>query len=88
MDENVIREMVRRKLSDHRLPQGRAVAFRETAGDGRSCDACDKPIERKQTAISATVSLKWMSVRLHVDCYKMWDQERLALCEKGRADGA
>ena len=34
------------------------------------------------------VSLEWMSVRFHVDCYTLWDAERLALSEKngdGRA---
>jgi hypothetical protein len=28
------------------------------------------------------VSLEWMSVRFHVDCYKVWDAERLALSEQ------
>jgi len=26
--------------------------------------------------------LEWISARFHVDCYKVWDAERLALSEK------
>jgi len=28
------------------------------------------------------VSLEWMSVFFHVDCYKVWDAERLVPSEK------
>jgi len=73
-----VQELVRRGLKDRRLPEGRAVGIRETAGDGQPCNACDQPIGPKQKAVLAMVSLEWMSVRFHVDCYKVWDAERLA----------
>jgi hypothetical protein len=57
------------------------VGLRETMGDGRPCDAY-QPIGAKQKAVLAMVSLEWMSVRFHVDCYEVWDAERLALAEK------
>ena len=71
MDRDLLRELVRLKLNDHRLPQGRAVGFRETAGDGRACGACDAPIDRKERTVLVMVSLEWLSVRFHVDCYKV-----------------
>ena len=63
-------------------PKAGALGIRETFGDGRPCDACDEPIDRKQKAALVMVPLEWMSVRLHADCYKVWDVERLALAEK------
>jgi hypothetical protein len=55
------------------------VGIRETTGDGRPCDACAEPIDPKQRVVLVMVSLEWMSVRLHVDCYRLWDAERAAL---------
>ena len=57
------------------------MRLRETMGDGRPCDACDQPIGAKQKAVLAMVSLEWMSVRFHIDCYTLWDAERGALPE-------
>ena len=82
MDRACVQELVRLKLKDKRLPDGRAVAIRAIFGDGRQCDACDEPIRPQQKAMLAMVSLEWISVRFHVDCYKVWDAERLALSEK------
>ena len=82
MDRACVQELVRLKLKDKRLPDGRAVAIREIFGDGRQCDACDEPIRPQQNAMLAMVSLEWISARFHVDCYKVWDAERLALSEK------
>jgi hypothetical protein len=82
VDRACVQELVRLKLKGKRLPEGRAVAIRETLGDGQQCDACDAPIVPSQKAVLAMVSLEWMSVRFHFDCYKVWDAERLALSER------
>jgi hypothetical protein len=82
MDKAFVQELIRLRIKDNRLPEGRAVAIRETSGNGRQCDACDEPIRPQQKAVLAMVSLEWMSVRFHVDCYQVWDVERLALSEK------
>ena len=85
MDRAFVQELVRLKLKDKRLPEGRAVAIREFgrfSADGRQCDACDERIGPNQTAALVMVSLEWMSVFFHVDCYEVWDAERLALSEK------
>jgi len=78
MDKNLVQALVRRRLKDRRWPERRALGMRETFGDGQQCNACDEPISPKQKAVLATVLLEWMSVRFHVDCYKVWDAERLA----------
>ena len=30
------------------------------------------------------ISLEWMSVFFHADCYEVWDAERLALADQDR----
>jgi hypothetical protein len=85
MDRGLVQDLVRLKLKYHRLPEARAVGIRETgrfSSDGRQCDACDERIGPNQKAMMVMVSLQWMSVLFHIDCYEVWDAERLALAEK------
>ena len=85
MDRDILSQLVRLKLKDNRLPTGRALGIRETgmfSGGGRPCDACDQRIGSNQKAVLVTVSLEWMSVFFHLDCYKVWEAERFALAEK------
>ena len=84
VDEDLVRQLIQHRLREHRLPQGRAVGIRETTGDGRPCDACGEPIDPQQRVVSAMVSLEWMSVRFHLDCYTLWDAERVALFPCGQ----
>jgi len=37
-----------------------------------------------QKAVLVMVSLEWMSVFFHADCYEVWDAERLALADQDR----
>jgi len=85
MDRDLVQALVRLKLKTHRLPEGPAVGIREFgrfSADGRQCDACDERIGPNQTTVLVMVSLQWMSVFFHVDCYEVWDAERLAFAEK------
>jgi hypothetical protein len=75
----LVEQLVRRKINDRRLPLGRAVGVQEILGDGRLCDACDERISPPEKLILAMVSLEWISVCFHVDCYKVWDGERRAI---------
>jgi hypothetical protein len=44
-----------------------------------------EPISPSEKFALAMVSLGCMAVRFHIDCYKVWDGERRALCgEIGR----
>jgi hypothetical protein len=86
MDQDLVQELVRRKLKDGRLPQGRAIRIRETgrlSSVGRQCDACDARIGPNQKAVLVVmVSREGLSVFFHDDCYKVWNAERLAFAEK------
>lgn len=84
MDRDLLHELVRLKLKDNRLPRGSAVGIRETgrlSSNGRRCNACDQGISPNQQAVLVMVSLEWMSVFFHAECYQVWDAERLALAE-------
>ena len=79
MDQDLVREVIRHRLRERRLPLGRAVGIRETQGDGRPCNACEEPVDSKQRAVVVMVSREWMSVHFHQDCYIAWETERAAL---------
>jgi len=71
MEPDLLHDIVRHRLQERRLPLSHAIGFRETRGDGRPCDACEEPISPKERAVLVMVSLEWLSVRFHVDCYKV-----------------
>lgn len=89
MDRDLVGQLVRLKFKDNRLPVRPAVGIRETgmfSTDGRPCDACDERIGPNQKGVLVMVSLEWMSVFFHVDCYEVWVAERLARSEKNGAE--
>jgi len=79
MDKYLLQRLVHRRITERRLPLGRAVGVHQMWGDGRPCDACEGPLSPNERAVVAMVSLEWMSVHLYVDCYEIWDAERSAL---------
>ena len=79
MDEAQIRQLIRQRFTERRLLRSHAISIRETSGHGWPCDVCDELIGPKQTAVLARVSRDCETVVFHMDCYKLWDAERLAL---------
>ena len=79
MDRGLLQQLVRLRINERRLPQGRAIGLRWIAGDGQPCDGCGEPLRTNEKAVIAMVSLEWMSIRFHEDCYDVWDAERAAL---------
>jgi hypothetical protein len=82
----LVQRAVRRRINDRRLPLGRAVGIREMLENERPCDVCARPISPSEKFALVMMSLACMTVRFHIDCYKVWDGERRALFgEIGRA---
>ncbi len=75
MDKDFAQQLIRHRITERRLPNGRPVGIRETRGDGRPCDACDLPIPSDRKAVMVMVSLDWISVYFHVECYHLWSEE-------------
>jgi len=84
VDQDLVRQLIRRKLRERRLPQGRASSIWAAVGQGQACDACGEPIVLRRDAVWAVAWQDWMSLHFHPDCYELWNLERLALA---RQDG-
>ena len=76
MDRELARLLIRHRLMERRLPRGHAVDVSESVGEGGRCDGCSETIGLTQTAVWAIVSVDWMSVRLHAECFELWNTER------------
>jgi len=82
MDSTLVRQLIRHRLLEGRLPRGRAVDIWDAPGEGQTCDGCDDPIARDQMMIWGIASQDWVSVHFHATCYELWEAERLALSRK------
>ena len=82
MEEALRRHLIRDKLTQHRLPHGRASSVREAPSNGRLCDACEELISVRDRAVVALVAREmspgWM-LHFHINCYVAWELERLTL---------
>ncbi len=75
MDADVVRQLIRRRLEDGRLPHGRMAEVRVQLGDGQLCDGCGAVITTKQTVMSGLAAEDWSWLQLHADCFDIWHTE-------------
>src|SRR5262245_16315864 len=68
--------MIHRKLRDGRLPRVWPLILSADLGAGEMCDACDKPLLRAEMVM--TLRGRDSFVRLHADCFLLWDDIRSA----------
>jgi hypothetical protein len=73
VDQHAIRLLIRRKLSDARLPQDLPRVVGDP-GSGQACVGCDLPIQADHYAIQGIGDAK--AVQLHAGCFYYWDVER------------
>lgn len=71
-----LRRAIRRKLGRGRLPYDSAAKLLGGPGAGGACDACDQPLMATQLVMSVPMGAR--AVRLHADCFLLWDHERRA----------
>jgi len=78
MDIEALRLVIRRKLSDGRLPYDSMPRFWGGAGDGEQCDVCDTLITKEQLVMEGIASMlsNKKPVQFHVPCFYAWDAER------------
>jgi hypothetical protein len=72
--------IIRRKLRGGRLPRVWPLILSADPGAGGTCDACDRPLRPAQMMM--TLRGRDLVVRLHADCFLLWDDIR---CETARA---
>ena len=76
MDETLLRDLIRQRLNDGRLPRTLLIELGHGHGIGKTCDGCGSTIawsERMTVRISAD---DWRTLRLHEDCFEVWDTEK------------
>jgi hypothetical protein len=76
-DQEVRRRVIRRKLQNRRLPHDGIRTAWSTPSDGETCDACDTVLTKDQLLMEAVLlGLGTRSIRMHIRCFQIWDQER------------
>jgi len=77
MEPILARWLIQMRLEDGRLPHGQATNLIEGPGDGQSwCNGCTMLLTKAEQVVTWLVPDQWRQVRLHVDCFLIWDAER------------
>lgn len=77
MDFETIRQMIRRKLENGRLPLEKAARVLGRSASGEACDGCDMTISTGQLAMNALARKPdARAMQLHLRCFEIWTQER------------
>jgi len=75
MVPDVVRQLIRYRIEDGRLPRERTIELWHGAGFGQICDGCDLPISTND-GMTLLCSEDWKAIRFHDDCFHAWNAER------------
>ena len=84
MDAELTRQLIRLRLQDGRLPHQRAVELAFGPGSEQVCDGCGAVITAHQTMTLRLDAGDWSEIRLHDECFQIWEDERLKNPPSGR----
>jgi len=76
MDAELVRKLIRQRLEEGRLPYGHTVELGHGQGIGQPCDGCGAPITWQQKMTVRICSTDWRTIRLHNECFQIWEAER------------
>jgi hypothetical protein len=77
---NPLRNVIRTKLADGRLPTNGITRAWGILGNGETCDACNGIITKGQFVMNGLgVKGSRQPLQLHVACFRLWDEEQSAL---------
>ena len=76
MDPTLLRELIRQRIQDGRLPRTPLIELGHGQGIGQACDACGSIIAQNQRMTVRMSADDWRTLRLHDDCFQMWDIEK------------
>jgi hypothetical protein len=77
VEEEVLRNVIRRKLADGRLPSKGVCTAKAGRKQTEQCAACSDDIAPNQTVVEIADS-KGRIVALHTDCFAIWNTEAAA----------
>jgi hypothetical protein len=75
MNSASIRQLIRQKLADGRLPHNSIPRVWGGPGNGESCQACEEVISGGECIIEG-IRENGRGIQLHVECFYIWDSER------------
>ncbi len=75
MDQDILRRLIEIKLADGRLPHDNIPRVWGGPSDGDTCNACDETITKAHLVMEG-ISTEGGGVRLHVQCFYLWDTMR------------
>jgi len=78
-------DTIRHKLDTGALPTRDPVQVRLGYGRGETCSACGHPVPSSEPEYDFDAS-KGRTVRLHVECYRLWESERRRAGTRPRAE--
>jgi len=70
-----VRLLIRERLQRGRLPRERTIELWHGPGLGQTCDGCGLSITMADS-MSLMCADEWRVVRLHEDCFVLWEEER------------
>ena len=77
MDPISLRNLIRRKLVDGRLPQNSIPRVWGGPSNSEVCDACAETIGPNQFVMEGvSTDLEKRALQFHVECFHLWDAER------------
>ena len=77
-------QLIREKLADGRLPLQSIPRVWGRPGHGENCDACDGVIAKDELVIEGMPLVAGRPpMRLHIECFYLWEQERHAAIAPG-----
>ena len=77
MDATLVRQLIQRRLWDGRLPHEDSAELSLGPGHGDRCDGCGFTISRNQLMTVRIDTLDWRELRLHQECFEIWNEERV-----------
>jgi hypothetical protein len=75
MVADAAQQRIRQRIENGSLPRDRTIELWHDPGSGHTCDGCGLTIAAADT-MSLICADDWRAVRLHDDCFQVWNAER------------
>ncbi len=75
MNDATVRQLVRDRIADGRLPRNRGGAISATNGGDERCDACSTPVSPEEVLLKIAHE-GFRRIRVHASCFSVWRDER------------
>ena len=75
MVPDVVRQLIRHRIEEGRLPRERTIELWQSPGFGQTCDGCGATITTAET-MCLICGDDWRAIRFHRGCFEAWDAER------------